>query len=764
MPQEGDTARGPNGEAAVFRNGRWVVQGQQSQGSAPPPDPTYQYEGPQAAENLENTREGREDRRFRQVRDLRGEFIALPAVKEYNVALGTLNAARGAAQTAQGDQSLIVAYARMLDPNSVVREQEFTVTAGNESTFNQLQARIRREFGMEGGGRLTPDGRREILGEMRNIVVSRFEPAYRNSYLQYSSYAQRNGFDAYDVVGDRLESSFPPNLLDPVEAPEASNDLADPGATTQASGEIPSEMQQRIYDYHQKNWGNLDPQAYTAFRTALDREFNFEPDAAGYQQFANAANQFAEAGGLPSQLGPIQPPESVLGDVQSSINDFAQSGTGAFLTSAANAGGFGLPGVLAGQDKMEALREERPTETFFGEMAGSASGGALGGAMLGNVARAMVPGRAANLLANPITAEAGYGATYGATQDTANPFRGAIYGALGGAGGAMAGQQIGRALPGLFANSAVRQADASVPSIDDLKTQASQQYQAAEAAGQTASPEDTLALQSQINGTLSQEGRLTPQGNLIDIDSPTARAYRLISDFAGEEMTPTQAGSVRGVLGEGRMAQDRAQQRIAGSLTEQFDEWADPVLPGVADARDTASRYLQGEEIAQARRLAEADTSRLTQSGQENAIRGQFRNIERQSIRGTRIFPEHVDSAIQRVAEGTGFSNAMRGLGRLAPTSPMAGIMGPGAIGALVGGATGPATGAMAMAGTAGLGLAARAVATQQARRSAEVAELMARGGLPYQEALDEATRLASRRAGGLFGGISAGATSSATR
>lgn len=188
-------------QAAPMRNGAPGV----IQGPTRAPDP-MEVEG--NARDQRNFQEGLQNTDFSQVGQLRGEFRKLQSYSDYTTALGTLNSALTTSPDAQGDQSLITSYAKMLDPNSAVREGEFATTAGTENQFNQLRARIARELGVDGGGMLSEDGRRRVRAEMRNLVEQRFRPAYERDRADYTGLAQEYGYNPALVVGTDPFTSY----------------------------------------------------------------------------------------------------------------------------------------------------------------------------------------------------------------------------------------------------------------------------------------------------------------------------------------------------------------------------------------------------------------------------------------------------------------------------------------------------------------------------------------------------------------------------
>lgn len=696
----------------------------------------------------------RDDRSFDEAKKYRDEFRGLPVVENYNIALGTFNAAMNTRDTPEGDQSLITAFARMMDPNSVVREGEFATAAGNESTFKRIKAQIAKEFGVEGAGRLTPTGRIRLREEMRNLVVNRFKMPYDQARQQYSQFARMDGLDPFKVVGEPAEQAFGPEFVAQLDtAPEENLNIA--SGNTQAQ-KIPPEYQQEHFRYLQENWGKIDPAAYAEFRTGLDQKYNLTPNPQAYQSAVAGFNELASAGGSPAQLGAVPSPESPLGGVDQFITEKAQTGLGTGALNAANASMMGLPARMSGnQGDLERLRDMNPGPAFAGEVAGGVGGALATGGGFSLASKLLQSGRAAKLAANPLTADVAYGSVYGATQDD-NPYRGAALGAGGAVAGNVIGSQIGKNFPRMFNRRGVNAADDAVPTIEELKQQAAAEYLAAETAGEAAGPDNTQALFDSSSGILAREGRITPEGRLIDTDTPITRAQTLMQDFAGKDMSPTQAGSVRKVMGEGLMSQEPEQRRLAGMLVDNFDQWAEPVLPGVDKARETASRYLQGQQISKARELADANSQWYTQSGEENALRRSFRDLDRSTIRGKTRFDDKLTGAIENVSRGNPVANAARSIGKYAPTSPLAMAAGGGALGSMAGSLLGAGAGAAVGAGVAGAGALSRRLATSMTRRNAEIAELMARGGPQYAEDLEGAITLARRRGGnvgtGLFG------------
>lgn len=218
MPEQ--TATNPQtGERVVLRNGQWVPMGQGAPVQQVPQraDPIIRpVEQPAPITPIQEANLGLSQRgqansesneTFDRRGNLRSEFVGSDAYTNYDTAVRQLAQGLVTAENPSGDQSLIIAYARMLDPTSVVREAEFDITQQADSAMGRTVARLQRELGIEGGGRLSPEARQRVRAEMRNLAVG-----YRQSYEQqrndYSDFARRNNIDPFEVVGTDIGAPF----------------------------------------------------------------------------------------------------------------------------------------------------------------------------------------------------------------------------------------------------------------------------------------------------------------------------------------------------------------------------------------------------------------------------------------------------------------------------------------------------------------------------------------------------------------------------
>lgn len=137
---------------------------------------------------------------FTQRDKLRSDYNALPAVKEYRVAVQALAAALKRGEDGSGDTALIYDYVKALDPTSVVREAEVGMAASGASTLDAAAAKLKKELGIEGGGNLSPGVRKRLRREIINSVIPRVKQ-YNQFRNQFEELARRNQFDPYEIVG-----------------------------------------------------------------------------------------------------------------------------------------------------------------------------------------------------------------------------------------------------------------------------------------------------------------------------------------------------------------------------------------------------------------------------------------------------------------------------------------------------------------------------------------------------------------------------------
>lgn len=311
----------------------------------------------------------------------------------------------------------------------------------------------------------------------------------------------------------------------------------------------------------------------------------------------------------------------------------------------------------------------------------------------------------------------------------------------------MAGDLIGSAgtgaaISGLANRSARIAAERAVPSIDDLRDRASNLYDAAEARGVVAAPSDTTALAARVKQIARDNELITPTGRVSGAYPRAAEAMNLLDDYSGHPMNPTQMQVIRDTLADARNATNGKERRIASKMLDEFDRFTSPLAPELETARAVSQRAIKAQQLETMREVAEANSSRFSASGGENAMREQYRNLDKRIVKGQeRGWSPAEAEAIQRVGRGTTASNTARNVGKIAPTGVVslgAGAGVPFMIGNAIGG---PGVGAALSGATMGAGFLAREAATRMGMRNADLAELIARNGGAINPAPTDALR-----------------------
>jgi hypothetical protein len=294
------------------------------------------------------------------------------------------------------------------------------------------------------------------------------------------------------------------------------------------------------------------------------------------------------------------------------------------------------------------------------------------------------------------------------------------------------------------------------PTLDQLKQAKDVTYKAADQAGVVISPNSFQQFASDL-------GRDLTKNNVVqaDIHKNALSALQIIQDEAasGAPLSLARADAIRQAVGHAaeQAAGPNANGgdlRLVMKVKDGLDKYLDGIgpqdvltgdpataVPILKEARALAQREFKATEIQKLIDLAEADKSRLTQSGYENALRQQFRNLQKQFIKDpTRAaaFTEEERDAIAKVANGDALGNALRWLGKWAPTGVI-----PAAGGAYLSG--GPAAAGLSALVVPAIGAAARHGATNMTSRNAEMAAALMRSGPAMAQAPATVTQSAAQ-------------------
>lgn len=220
----------------------------------------------------------------------------------------------------------------------------------------------------------------------------------------------------------------------------------------------------------------------------------------------------------------------------------------------------------------------------------------------------------------------------------------------------------------------------------------------------------------------------------------TPKAYPKISG-AIEELTSTaqpkdwtELQALRKMIRGGQKSVDPEERRIASILLDDYDNYLmtvpkEAIAAGDmknagqlwSEARNAYSRMKKSEVFEDMLNEAKLDKSKFTQSGEENSLAKQLRQLAKNDKK-MRLFTKDEQDAIEQAAKGGSVQNMLKFFGRFAPTGPVSGIFTGGAT------ALNPALGIPMALGAAG----SRVGATNMRRTSVEdLANMMRYGGIP---------------------------------
>lgn len=264
------------------------------------------------------------------------------------------------------------------------------------------------------------------------------------------------------------------------------------------------------------------------------------------------------------------------------------------------------------------------------------------------------------------------------------------------------------------------------PSREQISQQASKLFDRAKQAGIAFEPQKFSQNMAKIAGDLRQEG-YTPTGY-----PKIEAAINELTAQTPKDFTELQA--LRKIVQNAQASPDAAERRLATILKEKFDDYVlnaptsdiigTNTKTGVGiwkQARDQYSRQMKGEIFERMLENAQLDVSKFTQSGAENSMAQQLRQLAKND-KQMRMFTKDEQAAIRAAAKGSTTQNLLKFYGRFAPTGPVGGLFAGGAS------VYDPAIGIPFALGAMG----ARAGATAMRRRSLEsLADVMRAGGAP---------------------------------
>lgn len=368
--------------------------------------------------------------------------------------------------------------------------------------------------------------------------------------------------------------------------------------------------------------------------------------------------------------------------------------------------------------------ERSPAAAISGDIAGALGLGLLsGGANVAQVARPTIAGMA------------GRGAVEGGLTGAGSGFNAAENDDLGSrlssAGtGAVAGALLGGVTGGLVGNSARKAQVASAPSVDDLKADAGMLYDYGRNAGIAASPTQSTQIADDIAAIARKENVILPNGKTNPAYSALNGIMDVVDAYKGRAVPVGEIQTIRDNIRDVVASPEPGVQRIALDMLDKFnDDYAYKVYPELAEADNLYWKAKTGELIETLGKLAGARSGQYTQSGMENALRAEFRALERQIIKGrVKGLPKELVEQISKISQGDSIQDAARWASKFGIQNPLT---------SLSGGLAGIATGSIYPAlGIWGVGQGAKMVAEKMAKDKFAVASALARNGgaLPAQD------------------------------
>lgn len=275
---------------------------------------------------------------------------------------------------------------------------------------------------------------------------------------------------------------------------------------------------------------------------------------------------------------------------------------------------------------------------------------------------------------------------------------------------------------------------AESPTAEFLSNKATELFTKAKDSGVVLNTKDFANTMKTIGKDLRQEGydpRLYPK---LDVALSELQNVKMPKDF-------NELRTLRKFIQGAQKSPDLEEKRLATILKNEFDNYVANIpessiksgskegLEAWKEARDTYSKMSKAEVFEDMLKRAELDKTKYTQSGEENSLTMQLRNLAKNN-KQMRLFTAEEQKAIEEAAKGGSFQNALRFVGKYAPTSVINTSLGSGtgaAVGSMVGGPVGAAVGGAAVPIIGGL---AREGATAMRKNQLEtLAELMRSGG-----------------------------------
>lgn len=311
--------------------------------------------------------------------------------------------------------------------------------------------------------------------------------------------------------------------------------------------------------------------------------------------------------------------------------------------------------------------------------------------------------------------------------------QGALYGGLGGGAGSLAGEALAGTIRG--AGGLLRQKPNNpIQSRTDLKQAADEAYRSARSADVLYSPE---ALAQSAGNVQRQFADMAARPELQPKAFVALRALQQDAE-RGLPVTPAGLDSLRQVAGDAFEAGNNKNNALTKAIANEIDSLTgnqSAAISGNAqEVADALSRgrqmHSQGKKYDEVSRLLNRAEFNAESAGVganiENQTRGQLKQLLRDE-KFTRGYTQDEKDALSEAVLGTPFRNAMRSLGKAAPTGLVSTVLSGGA-GHSLGMLTG--LGPLGMVAVPAAGYAAKKTSDAMTEKAAQrVLEIILAGG-----------------------------------
>ena len=159
---------------------------------------TDTIEAPPKAKDLQEQADKTQKQGVEQANKLRDDFRSEPVVKAYRVVVPMLESAKDAASrpTRAADINLVYAFAKLMDPESVVRESETGMVTATGTVADRIAGLTGQ---LNGNATLQPETRKRLIAELESRFNS-LEASYKEIENAYGEIADSNGVKRSHVI------------------------------------------------------------------------------------------------------------------------------------------------------------------------------------------------------------------------------------------------------------------------------------------------------------------------------------------------------------------------------------------------------------------------------------------------------------------------------------------------------------------------------------------------------------------------------------